>query len=39
MSEILDKIKKFEHSLTRMFQVNEKENVDYLNPNTEDAKK
>lgn len=39
MSKILDKIKKFEHSLTTMFQVNEKENVNYLNPNTEDAKK
>ena len=39
MSKILDKIKKFGHSLTTMFQENEKEDVDYLNPNTEDAKK
>ena len=40
MSKILDKIKGFGHSLTSMFQENDqKEEVDYLNPNTEKAKK
>ena len=40
MSKILDKIKGFGHSLTSMFQENDQEEeVDYLNPNTEEAKK
>ena len=40
MSKILDKIKEFGHSLTSMFQENDQEeNVDYLNPDTEEAKK
>lgn len=39
MSKILDKIKGFGHSLTSMFQENDQEEeVDYLNPNTEEAK-
>lgn len=39
MSKILDKIKGFGHSLTSMFKENDQEDVDYLNPDTEEAKK
>ena len=39
MSKILDKIKGFGHSLATMFQENDQEDVDYLNPDTQEAKK
>lgn len=39
MSKILDKIKGFGHSLVTMFQQNDQEDVDYLNPDTKEAKK
>lgn len=39
MSKILDKIKGFGHSLATMFQENDQEDVEYLNPDTKEAKK
>ena len=39
MSKILNKIKGFGHSLATMFQENDQEDVDYLNPDTKEAKK
>lgn len=39
MSKIIDKIKGFGHSLTTMFQENDQEDVDYLNPKDPEAKK